>query len=105
MKLRDWEGKVEVYVGNTRWMSKRKYKAENRDWVKGTYCTVEKSSIQFIITQTRQLKWYGHLLRMEDSSWPKKIYQWTPHGRRRIGRLQQSWKNQVTDHEKQKHGR
>ena len=44
-----------------------------------------------------QLKWYGLLLRMEDSRWPKKIYQWTPHGRRRIGRPQLSWRNQVTD--------
>ena len=34
---------------------------------------------------------------MEDSRWPKKIYQWTPHGRRRRGRPQQSWRNQVTD--------
>ena len=25
--------------------------------------------------QRRQLNWYGHLLRMEDSRWPKKIYQ------------------------------
>ena len=47
--------------------------------------------------QRRQLKWYGHLLRMEDSRWSKKIYQWTPHGRRRRGRPQQSWRNQVTD--------
>ena len=47
--------------------------------------------------QRRQLKWYGHLLRMEDSRWPKKIYQWTPHGRRRRGRLQQLWENEVTD--------
>ena len=47
--------------------------------------------------QRRQLKWYGHLLRMEDSRWPKKIYQWTPHGRRRRGRPQQSSRNQVTD--------
>ena len=36
-------------------------------------------------------------LRMVDSRWPKKIYQWTTHGRRRRGRQQQSWKNQVTD--------
>ena len=27
----------------------------------------------------------------------KKIYQWTPHGRRRRGRPQLSWTNQVTD--------
>ena len=43
------------------------------------------------------MKCYGHFFRMEDSRWPKKIYQWTPHGRRTRGRPQQSWKNQVTD--------
>ena len=54
----------------------------------------EKSILDRI--QRRQLKWYGHLLRMEGSRWPKKIYQWTLHGRRRRGRQQQSWRNQVT---------
>ena len=43
------------------------------------------------------LKLYRHLLRMEDNRWPKKIQQWTPHGRSRRGRLQQSGKSQVTD--------
>ena len=33
---------------------------------------------------------------MEDSHWPKKIYQWTLHGRRRR-RPQQSWRNQLMD--------
>ena len=47
--------------------------------------------------QRKQLKWHGNLLRMEDSHWAKKIYQWTPHGKRRKGRPQQSWKNQATD--------
>ena len=45
--------------------------------------------------QRRQLKWYGNLLRMQDSRWPKKIYQWTPHGRKRRRRSQQSWMNQL----------
>ena len=49
------------------------------------------------ILDRMQLKWYGQLLRMKDSRWQKKIYHWTPHGRRRRGRPQQSWKNQVTD--------
>ena len=49
------------------------------------------------ILDRRQLKWYEHLLRMEHSRWPKKIYQWTTHGRRRRGRPQLSWRNQVTD--------
>ena len=26
--------------------------------------------------QIRQLKWYGHLFRMEDGRWPKIIYQY-----------------------------
>jgi hypothetical protein len=34
---------------------------------------------------------------MENSLLPKKIYQWTPHGRRRRGRPQKSWKNQMRD--------
>ena len=33
---------------------------------------------------------------MEDSRWPK-IYPWTPHSRKRRGRLQQSWRNQGMD--------
>ena len=44
-----------------------------------------------------QLKWYGHLLRMEDSRWPKNIYQFSPHDRRRRGRPQKSWRYQMTD--------
>ena len=47
--------------------------------------------------QRRQLQWYGHIYRMEDSRRPKKIYQWTPHGKGISGRPQQSWRNQVTD--------
>ena len=46
--------------------------------------------------QRRQLKWHGHLLKMDDIRW-QKIYRWTPHGRRRKGRQQQSLKTQVTD--------
>ena len=47
--------------------------------------------------QRSQLKWYGHLLRMENSC-TNKIYQWTPHGRRRRGRPSDGL------HEKQKPG-
>jgi hypothetical protein len=47
--------------------------------------------------QRRQFKWYGHHLRLEDSRWPKKIYLWTLHGRRKRERPQKSCKNQGTD--------
>ena len=55
--------------------------------------------------QRRQLKWFSRVLKMEDNRWTKKIYQWTPHGRR-SGRPQKSWKKPNDGlREKQKHGR
>jgi hypothetical protein len=36
--------------------------------------------------EEKQLVWYGHLQRMSEERWPKKILEWTPHGRRRRGR-------------------
>ena len=56
---------------------------------------VEQSILSRI--QRRKLKWYGRLHRMRHSGWPKKIYRWTPRGRKRRVRPQHSWKNQVTD--------
>ena len=41
---------------------------------------------------------------MEDSRWPK-IYQWTPHGRRRRGEEEMMEEPSDRLHEKQKHGR
>jgi hypothetical protein len=36
--------------------------------------------------EEKQLVWYGHLQRMSEERWPKKIWEWTPLGRRRRGR-------------------
>ena len=44
-------------------------------------------------------------IEMEDSRWPKKIYQWISHDRRRRGRPQNTWKNQVTNFMRRRHGR
>jgi hypothetical protein len=33
--------------------------------------------------ENNMLKWYGHVLRMEDNTWPKRIITWSPEGRRR----------------------
>ena len=48
--------------------------------------------------QRRKLKWYGHLLRMEDSHWPKKIYQ-----KRKNATIIKEPSDEL--HKKQKHGR
>jgi len=36
--------------------------------------------------KTKQLKWYGHVRRMEDGGLPKKVKKWSPPGRRKRGR-------------------
>jgi cobalamin biosynthesis Co2+ chelatase CbiK len=33
--------------------------------------------------EEKRLVWYGHLQKMSEERWLKKIWEWTPHGRRR----------------------
>jgi hypothetical protein len=35
--------------------------------------------------ENNMLKLYGHVLRMEDNKWPKRLMTWSPEGRRRGG--------------------
>jgi hypothetical protein len=41
------------------------------------------------------LKWYGHVVRMEDNRWPKRIMTWSPEERRRRGRPEVKWEKEV----------
>jgi len=41
--------------------------------------------------KTQQLKWYGHVQRMEEGRLPKKIMRWSPPGRRKRGRPKATW--------------
>ena len=36
--------------------------------------------------KTKQLKWYGHVQRMEEGRFPKEVMKWRPPGRRKQGR-------------------
>ena len=45
--------------------------------------------------KTKQLKWYGHVQRMEEDRLPKQVLKWTPHGRRRRGRPRRSWREGI----------
>ncbi|XP_060525285.1 uncharacterized protein LOC132701394 [Cylas formicarius] len=45
--------------------------------------------------RTKQLKWYGHVQRMEEQQLPKQILTWTPTGRRKRGRPRKSWREGI----------
>lgn len=47
-----------------------------------------------LLLQVRRLRWYGHVVRMEDSRLPKRMLNWRPEqvgGRRRRGRTRVRW--------------
>jgi hypothetical protein len=39
----------------------------------------------------KQLKWYGHVQRMEEERLPKLVMKWNPPGRRKRGRPKLTW--------------
>lgn len=41
--------------------------------------------------ESRQLIWYGHVMRMTDERWPKRILNYVPQSKRRRGRPSTSW--------------
>jgi hypothetical protein len=47
------------------------------------------------IIEAKQLKWYGHMKRMEEHGLPKKIYEWTPTERKKRGRPRNTWKKKA----------
>ena len=53
-------------------------------------------SILTIIERT-QLRWYGHVLRMEDSRDTKRMYSWKPTQKRPPGRPRKRWEDQIKE--------
>ena len=47
--------------------------------------------------ERKRLLWYGHLQRMDDNRWPKKIWTWSPPEKRKRGRPPRSWKTDVRE--------
>ena len=45
--------------------------------------------------KTKQLKWYGHVQRMEDGRLPKKVMKWSSPGRRKRGRPELTWAEEI----------
>ena len=44
----------------------------------------------------KQLNWYGRMQRMDQERLPRRILEWCTPGRRRRGRIRNSWMQEVT---------
>ena len=42
-----------------------------------------------------QLRWYGHVKRMDDNRYPKRYIDWIPEGRRPVGRPRKRWRENI----------
>lgn len=47
--------------------------------------------------EIKQLKWYGHVKRISENRWPRKIWEWIPVTRRKRGRPKRRWRNHVEE--------
>ena len=43
------------------------------------------------VVEEGRLRWYGHVMRMEDTRVSKRYYQWRPQGKRPVGRPRKRW--------------
>ena len=45
--------------------------------------------------KTKQLRWYGHVQRMEEERLPKEVMKWRPPGRRKRSRPKLTWAEEI----------
>lgn len=48
-----------------------------------------------VLIERQQLRWYGHIRRMDEERYPARFYAWRPAGRRPAGRPRKRWKDGV----------
>ena len=53
----------------------------------------EESIIERI--EKKEIRWLGHVLRMDEDRWPKQLYQWKPDRKRKRGRPKTTWKENM----------
>jgi hypothetical protein len=47
--------------------------------------------------EEQQLRWYGHIMRMDDCGTAMQVADWNPQGKRRHGRPVNTWKDGIRD--------
>jgi hypothetical protein len=56
---------------------------------------IKKNIVQEI--EEQQLRWYGHVKRMEDGKTVKQVAEWKPQGKRKRGRPINTWKDGIRE--------
>ena len=47
------------------------------------------------LIEREQLRWFGHIKRMENDRYPRKFLGWQPDGKRPVGRPKKRWRENV----------
>jgi hypothetical protein len=54
--------------------------------------------------EEQQLRWYGHVKRMENGKIVKQVAEWNPQGKRKRGRPINTWKDGIRENMKRREG-
>jgi hypothetical protein len=65
----------------------------NRNTIIKQKMNVTRSILEDI--NTKQLKWHGHVQRMEEERLPKQVIKWNPPGRKERGRPKLTWVERI----------
>ena len=81
-------------------MERRMLHLSLRDRVRSTDIR-KKTKVQDILKKIKSVKWKwaGHLTRVKDNRWTKRLTEWQPRtGKRRRGRQKKRWRDDITDY-------
>jgi hypothetical protein len=72
---------------------RRSARISRKDTIRNTIIKQKMNVTRSILDDinTKQLKWYGHIQRMEEGRLPKQVMKWNPPGRRKRGRPKLTW--------------
>ena len=59
----------------------------------------EKTKVKDIIEKETKWRWAGHVLRVQDNRWTRRLTEWQPRtGKRKRGRQKKRWRDDITAH-------
>ena len=72
---------------------RRSARISRKDKIRNTIIKQKMNVTRYLLDdiKTKQLKWYGHVQRMEEGRLPKKVMKWSPPGKRKRGRPKGTW--------------